>query len=67
MARGTRKKFEDLTFTDDFMFVKIMSTNLDLCRELLEMILNTEIEKVELAEPQKTINITGEKNIIFLA
>ena len=28
------KRYEELTFTDDFMFCKIMMNNEDLCREL---------------------------------
>ena len=30
------KEYEDLEFTDNFMFVKIMYHNPDLCRELAE-------------------------------
>lgn len=33
------KKYEELNFTDDFMFCKILTHNLGLCRELLEIIL----------------------------
>ena len=56
------KKFKDyseLRFTDDFMFCKIMSTNLDLCKEVLELILDVKIAKLELAESQKTMDITA--------
>ncbi len=28
------KKYEELDFTDDFLFCKILTANLDLCREL---------------------------------
>ena len=31
------KKYDDLTFTDDFMFCKVMTTNPELCHELLTM------------------------------
>ena len=34
-----RKTYEELCFTDDFMFCKILSNRLDLCQELLELIL----------------------------
>ena len=30
------KNYEQLTFTDDFMFCKVLTTNPQLCHELLE-------------------------------
>ncbi|UTC83265.1 Rpn family recombination-promoting nuclease/putative transposase [Treponema denticola] len=39
------KRFEDLTFTDDFMFCKVMQ-NPDLCKRLIEMILAGTIGKI---------------------
>lgn len=44
------KPYESLEFTDDFIFWKVLTTDLDLCRELLELVLGVEIEKVELAD-----------------
>ncbi|AIN93631.1 hypothetical protein JO40_05475 [Treponema putidum] len=49
------KKFEDLTFTDDFMFCKIMQ-NEDLCKGLIEMILSDTIGKVTYISVQHNIN-----------
>ena len=37
------KSYEELTFADDFMFCKILSTDLDLTKELIEIILNINI------------------------
>lgn len=54
------KKYEELDFTDDFLFCKILTNNLDLCRQLLEVILDMKIQKVKLPENQKTIKITRE-------
>jgi len=54
------KKYEELVFTDDFMFCKIMSTHLDLTKKILEMILNIKIRNLVLAEEQKTIDLTSE-------
>ena len=53
------KDYSELTFTDDFMFCKVMSTNLDLCKEVLELILNMNISRIELVESQKTFDITA--------
>lgn len=52
------KKYEELSFTDDYMFCMILTSNLKLCKELLELILNVEIKEVKIAEPQKSVNIT---------
>ena len=42
------KKYEDLTFTDDFMFCKVMTTNPELCHELPELVLGDESTKIFL-------------------
>ena len=53
MAR--RKSYSELTFADDFMFCKILTTRPDLCKELLELILEIKIKKVEVVGSQKEI------------
>jgi len=52
------KSYETLDFTDDFLFSKILSTDLDLTKELLEIILNKEIREVRLAEAEKAMKLT---------
>jgi len=52
------KTYEQLTFTDDFMFCKILSTDLELTKDLLELILGISISKVELAQSQKELKFT---------
>ena len=49
------KKFEDLTFTDDFMFCKTMQ-NPKLCKKLIEMILFDTIGKIAYISIQHNIN-----------
>ena len=49
------KKFEDLTFTDDFMFCKVMQYP-DLCKRLIEMILSDTIGKITYISVQHNIN-----------
>ena len=60
------KKFEDLTFSDDFIFGKVLTGNMELCRELLELILNKKIGAVKIAESQKTIKQTYDSKGIRL-
>ena len=47
-----RKQYSELTFTDDFMFCKILAGNMTLCKELLELILGIKIRRVELVQSQ---------------
>ena len=52
------KKYEELTFSDDFMFCKILENNLELCKELLELILDIKIKKIQPVESQKAVDMT---------
>lgn len=54
------KSYNELSFIDDFMFCKILSTNPDLTKELLEIILEIKILEIRFPEPQKTIEITAD-------
>ena len=49
------KPYEELEFTDNFMFVKVMSTHLDLCQELLELILNKKIRSLKVTGYEDTV------------
>ena len=49
------KPIEELTFTDDFMFGRIMQ-NPEICKGLLERLLEIKIEKVEYPSLQKSIS-----------
>ena len=47
-------------FTDDFMFGKVLYNHPELCRELLELILDKKIRKIQFPEVQKSISVTGD-------
>lgn len=49
------KPIEELTFTDDFMFGRIMQ-NPEICKGLLERLLEIKISKIEYPVLQKTIS-----------
>ena len=53
-----KKNYSELSFTDDFMFCKVLVSQPNLCKELLELLLGIEIRKIEIAESQKTIEMT---------
>ena len=49
------KKFQDLTFSDHYMFEKVLQ-NKDICKQLLERLLKIQIEKLEFPELEKEIS-----------
>ena len=52
-----QKQYQELTFTDDFMFGKVLVNNPEICRRLLEVLLEIKIKKISFPERQKTIEI----------
>lgn len=60
-----RKKYEELTFLDDFMFCKVMR-NPEICKGMLETILGIEIDRVEYPQTQKVIDILANAKSIRL-
>jgi predicted transposase/invertase (TIGR01784 family) len=57
--------YESLNFANNFMFAKVMR-NPALCRELLEVILDVEIEKIEYPEEEKVIDIAADAKSVRL-
>ena len=58
-----KKRWEQLTFADDFLFGKLM-VNPDICKGVLERILGIEIERIEYVERQKSLDIDYEAKSI---
>ena len=50
------KTIKDLNLEDDFLFAKVMADN-EICRRVLEQILNISIKKVLSPTTQKTIDL----------
>ncbi|OOM74616.1 Rpn family recombination-promoting nuclease/putative transposase [Clostridium sp. BL-8] len=59
------KTLKELNLEDDFLFAKVMSDK-EICKELLEKILEIEIEKIEIVQEQKTIDLLLESKGIRL-
>ena len=55
------KKFEDLTFADDYIFEKVLHENQDICQELLERLLKIKIDHITYPEIEKTIILSIER------
>lgn len=52
----TEKTIQELNLEDDFLFAKVM-TDKEICRKVLEKILNVPIKEVVLPTTQRTIDI----------
>ena len=59
------KEWTELGISNDFLFGKIMRDP-ELCKELLEVILNVPIAWVEYPEEQKTIDISQDARSVRL-
>ena len=54
----SEKAYDELEFTDDFLFCHILMENEDLCIELVEMITGRKIKSIIKPESQKSIRLT---------
>lgn len=52
---SSAEKWEKLTFADNYIFCKVMETNPDICKEMLELLLNIKIERIEIPKTEYTI------------
>ena len=59
------KTLKELNLEDDFLFAHVMSDK-EICKEFLEKLLEVEIEKIEMPENQKTIDLLLESKGIRL-
>lgn len=53
-TRRKYKTYKELSFTDDFLFCNIMQNNPDICKELVELLLDRKLAKwliVKLRNP----------------
>lgn len=49
------QKWDRLTFADNYIFCKVMETNPDICTEMLELLLNIKIDRIEMPETERTM------------
>ena len=59
------KRWEDLTFTDDFMFSQVMK-NKEICKEVIETILGIKVGRIEFLTSQHEIEIDPESKTIAM-
>ena len=60
------KPYDELEFTDDFMFCKIMESNPDICKDVIELIVGIEVDRIESINSQMVLGTTNESHGIRL-
>lgn len=55
--------WEDLTIANNFIFYKVMHNNPDVCKELLEILLEFPIEKIEMSQEEEIDIDFGSKGV----
>ena len=66
LEQTANKQWRDATIQNNFVFGKTLETHPDLCRRLLELILNVEIKEISYPEREKTINLRSDSKGIRL-
>ena len=51
------EKWESLTLADNFIFCKVMEDNPDVCKELLEMLLEIKIDRIEKPVSERNFKV----------
>ena len=57
LQKSLEAQWKNASLSNNFIFCRVMSENLDLCKDFLEMLLNIQIERLELSETEKTIDV----------
>lgn len=52
-----QKKCKELAITDEHTFYKVMTSNPDLCKQLLECVLQEKVRMVSLSKEQKVVGV----------
>ena len=60
------KPYDELEFTDDFMFCKIMESRPDICRDVIELIVGIKVDRIERINSQMVLGTTNESHGIRL-
>ena len=65
MASKT-KSWDELTFADNFLFCKILESEPEICRQLIELLLGIKIDHLEIPHSEKTLReLPGAKGVRF--
>ena len=53
--KSSTKSWEELTFADNFLFCKILESEPELCKQLLELLLHIKIDHLEVPQMERTM------------
>ena len=51
------EKWESLTFANNFLFCRILESEPEICKRILEMLLHIKIERLEMLQSELTIQV----------
>ena len=54
-TKSSTKSWEELTFADNFLFCKILESEPELCRQLLELLLHIKIDHLEVPQMERAM------------
>ena len=60
------KPFSELSFTDDFMFRKVMYSNPDLCKRVIELLLDIKVDRINYKGQDYPITTTTDSKSVRL-
>ena len=60
------KAFEDLTFTDDFIFHKVMTENEHICKKVVELCIGRKVNRIRYKDGQKSLKLSPDGHGIRL-
>ena len=52
------KSFDELTFTDDFIFYKVMTQNEHICKKVVELCIGRKVNRISYKDGQKTFKVS---------
>ncbi len=61
-----RKPIEELTFADNFMFGAVLARNIDLCKEILEIILDRKVSRISYSNTEQYFEATPDSKSVYL-
>ena len=62
-ALSPQEKWEQATIANNFIFYKVMRNNPDVCKELLEILLEFPIEKIQMSQEEEIDVDFGSKGV----
>ena len=60
------KTYQELTFADDFMFCKILSSDSDLCKRLVELLLGVKVKEIKYKDTHHEISLSPQQKSVKL-